>query len=221
MNLRNRSWNRLKAGAAVFLFFIGAVAAASSHRHRSAHQSSQPGVFDYYVLTLSWSPEFCHSHAASPECQSRRFGFIVHGLWPQFVKGYPENCSTAPGLSDPSAMLDIMPDPHLVEHEWTTHGTCSGLDADQYFKLIRLAFSSIKIPARFNAPGQAFSQTPAEIKQDFLQSNPRLGAQDLTVGCGNNYLTAVSVCMTKTLEPKACEALPECHANSVRVPPVR
>jgi ribonuclease T2 len=208
---------------ALLALLCGVSLAASSHHHRAAQtgQQGQPGVFDYYVLALSWSPEFCYSHAGSPQCQSGHYGFVVHGLWPQYVNGYPENCSTAPGLSDPSPMTDIMPDPHLVEHEWATHGTCSGLDPDHYFQLIRQAFAMIRIPARLAAPTQSLSMTPAEIKQAFLESNSSLKTEDLTVSCGNNYLTAVSVCMTKTLQPTACQSLRDCRANSVRIPPVR
>jgi ribonuclease T2 len=220
MNRRNRSWNRL-ISAALSLLIIGAAAAASSHHHHNDHQASQPGVFDFYVFALSWSPEFCHSHATSPECQTGHLGFTVHGLWPEFVNGYPENCSTEPGLSDPKIVADIMPDPRLVEHEWSTHGTCSGLDPDHYFKLIRQAFASVKIPQRFAQPTQPFSLTPAEIKQEFLQSNPSLKLEDVTVSCGNNYLTGVSLCMNKSLDPAACQGVNDCRANSIKVPPVK
>jgi ribonuclease T2 len=210
--------------ALLVLLLIGvAVAAQSSRRrHRQDSQSSQPGVFDYYVFALSWSPEFCYSHRDKPECQSGHHGFVVHGLWPQFVNGYPEHCSNEPGLSDPSSMSDLMPDPGLVEHEWSTHGTCSGLDPDHYFKLIRQAYGSIKIPGKLTAPPRAFSMTPSDVKEEFVQANPQLKAEDLTVSCGNNYLTAVSVCMSKSLEPTACQgALRDCHANTIRIPPVR
>ncbi len=209
-------------GVLCFLLLpASAVQMHSSDHRRNRGQSSQPGVFDYYLFTLSWSPEFCYSHADKPECQSGHHGFVVHGLWPQFVNGYPENCSNESGLSDPSSVADIMPDPGLVAHEWKTHGTCSGIDADHYFKLIRQAFASIRIPARLANPTRSFSMTPAEIKQEFVQANPRLAAEDLTVNCGNNYLTGVSVCMTKNLEPMACEAVRDCRGNVVRIPPVK
>jgi ribonuclease T2 len=201
--------------------FSAAIGFASRHRNNQ-HQQGQPGVFDYYLLTLSWSPEFCHGHPDKPECQSGHFGFVVHGLWPQYANGgYPESCSTQPGPSDASSMTDIMPDPTLVAHEWSVHGTCSGLDADAYFKLIRQAFSSVKIPSRFSAPGQQFSLPPQQIKQAFLDANSQLKIEDLTVSCGNNYLTAVSVCLSKDLQPTACQALRDCGANTVKVPPVR
>jgi ribonuclease T2 len=198
-------------------------AAAGSSKHRSSRQAIQgkPGVFDYYLLTLSWSPEFCYSHSDKPECQSGHHGFVVHGLWPQFVDGYPEHCSTAAGLSNPSEMADIMPDAWLVNHEWTTHGTCSGLDAENYFQLLRRAFESIKIPERFVAPHANFSIPPQEVKREFVKANPEFSADEMTVSCGNNYLTAASFCMTKDLKPTACQNLRDCRANVIRVPAVK
>jgi ribonuclease T2 len=145
---------------------------------------------------------------------------VVHGLWPQFADGYPENCSTAPGLSDPSKMADIMPDTGLVAHEWTTHGTCSGLDADAYFKLVRQAFESVKVPGWLASPKQGFSITPQELKAAFVAANQRLKAEDLAVSCGNNNLTGISVCMDKQLQPRACEGLRACRANVIKVAPV-
>jgi ribonuclease T2 len=191
---------------------------ARGHRQR---QSGTPGVFDFYLLTLSWAPEFCHGHSDNPECQSGHYGFVVHGLWPQFTHGYPENCSDAPGLSNPSAMLDIMPDENLIQHEWTTHGTCSGLSAGEYFKLLRRAYTSIKIPAQFAAPSEGFSITPSELKEKFLAANSRLNRDNIAVSCGNNYLTGVSVCLTKGLQPTSCSELRDCRANVIKVPPVR
>ena len=195
-------------------------AASGSSKHHSSRQSSQgtPGVFDYYLLALSWSPEFCYSHRDKPECQSGHHGFVLHGLWPQYADGYPENCSTAPGLSNPSEMADIMPDAGLVAHEWRTHGTCSGLDAESYFKLLRRAFTSVRVPERFAAPQENFSISPQEVKEEFVQANPGLTADEMTVSCGNNYLTAVSLCLTKDLKPTSCQKVRDCRANVIRVP---
>lgn len=199
-----------------------AIAAAYSEHHntRQASQGS-PGVFDYYLLALSWSPEFCYSHRDRPECRAGHHGFVVHGLWPQYVDGYPEHCSIAAGLSNPSEMADIMPDAWLVDHEWITHGTCSGLDAEQYFQLLRRAFTSVKIPERFVAPHENFSIPPQEVKREFVQANSKFSVDEMTVSCGNNCLTAVSFCMTRDLKPAACQNLRDCRANVIRVPAVR
>jgi ribonuclease T2 len=201
---------------------VGQVWAQSSRHHRGDQgQSGTPGQFDYYLLTLSWAPEFCHSHNDSPECSGHHFGFVVHGLWPQFTSGgWPQDCSTAAGLADPSRITDIMPDPSLVAHEWTKHGTCSGLDADGYFALVRKAFESVHLPAKFSAPAQSFMLTPGEVKDAFVQANSQITADDMTVSCGNNYLTAVSVCMGKDLQPVTCRNLKDCRANKIKVPPV-
>lgn len=190
-------------------------------RHRSQHSNSKPGEFDFYVLSLSWSPEFCSSHRQSPECQNGHFGFVVHGLWPQLTDGYPENCSNAPGPSNPQSMTDIMPDAGLVEHEWTRHGTCSGLDADSYFKLVRQAYSSVRIPDSLRQPSRMQSMPPDQIKEEFLKANSKLHAENVRVSCGNNYLTAISVCMTKSLDPTDCGSLRDCRANVVKIPPIR
>ncbi len=188
--------------------------------HRESAEHGAPGVFDYYVLALSWSPEFCHSHSDAPECSEHR-GFVVHGLWPQYVNGYPENCSTESGLADPSSMTDIMPDAGLVAHEWKTHGTCSGLDPEAYFKMVRQAYASVKIPEKLRAPRRVFSISPQELKEDFVAANPRLKQEEIAVSCGNNWLTGISVCVDKQLQPHSCESLRDCRANSVRVAPVQ
>jgi len=108
-----------------------------------------------------------------------------------------------------------------VDHEWSTHGTCSGLDAESYFQLLRRAFASVKVPQRFAAARENFSIPPQDVKRDFLEANPNFNAEDMTVSCGNNYLTAVSFCMTKDLKPTACQNLRDCRANVIRVPPIR
>ena len=186
-------------------------------------QTGTPGVFDYYLLTLSWSPEYCYSNSSSAECSGgHHFGFIVHGLWPQFQNGnYPENCSNAAGLSNPASMLDIMPDPDLIRHEWETHGTCSGLSAQAYFGLRRQAFTSISIPGQFADPTSQQTLSPMQIKADFERANPKLQDADLMITCSRNYLKAVEICMTKSLTPMACPTPRECTTRMLRIPPVR
>jgi ribonuclease T2 len=224
MHLANEFAMKSRALLFLLMLILIALAAVGSKHHSSQAAQGQPGVFDYYLLTLSWSPEFCHSpaHAEKPECQSGHYGFVVHGLWPQYAqRGYPENCSNAAGLSNPSEMADIMPDAGLVAHEWSAHGTCTGLDAENYFKLLRQARSSVKIPDRFAAPHQSFSIPPQDVKRAFVQANPNFTADDMTVSCGNNYLTSVSLCMSKELKATACQNLRDCRANVIRVPPIR
>ena len=180
------------------------------------------GNFDYYLFTLSWSPEYCHGHSNGPECGGAHPGFVVHGLWPQFNNGqWPSACSSEPGLSNPSSMLDIMPDAHLIQHEWTTHGTCSGLTANQYFGVIRKAYDSIQIPSPLVSPSRTITRSAGEIKQMFTDANPGMFSDDIAVSCHNRYLSAVEFCLGKDLQPTACQGVRDCTANSIRIPAAR
>jgi ribonuclease T2 len=181
------------------------------------------GAFDYYLLTLSWAPEFCHSKPDNPEC-SGHFGFIVHGLWPQYSRGgYPENCGQGRGPSNPESMLDLMPDQHLIEHEWMTHGTCTGLAADNYFGLIRRIRNSVKIPQDLVAPERQLTTTPEGLKQDFERANPGLQDSEMAVSCGSGpYLVAVEICFTKDGRLMQCGGdIRDCNRPMLRIPKVQ
>jgi ribonuclease T2 len=180
------------------------------------------GSFDYYLLTMSWSPEFCHSRPDSPECGSH-FGFIVHGLWPQNAHGYPENCAQQRGPTNPQQMLDLMPDLHLIQHEWATHGTCTGLSADNYFALIRRIRGSVKIPQDLVAPQRQLTVTPAELKQDFEQANSDLKDSEIALSCGSGpYLVAVEICFSKDGKPIPCAGdIRDCNRPEIRIPRVQ
>jgi ribonuclease T2 len=190
-------------------------------RSRSGRADTQaaPGAFDFYLLNLSWSPEFCATHEGSSEC-GRGLGFVVHGLWPQDASGdYPENCSDAPGPANPQAYTDIIPTVSLVEHEWQTHGTCSGLKADAYFAAARSAFTGLKIPADIGTGGDAAGVTPAQLLERFAKANAAYPAGSIALSCGNNRLTAIEVCLRKDLQPESCQGVRSCRANVIKVTP--
>jgi ribonuclease T2 len=181
-----------------------------------------PANFDYYLFTLSWSPEYCHGHPNNPQCDGGHPGFVVHGLWPQFNNGqWPSACSSAPGLSNPDSMLEIMPDPRLIQHEWSTHGTCSGLTADQYFDVLRHAYASIQIPPALVSPTRTIARSTEQIKRMFTDANPRMFADEIAISCHNRYLSAVEFCLSKRLQPIACQAVRDCNAASIRIPASR
>lgn len=175
--------------------------------------------FDFYLLSLSWSPEFCHSHPGAAECAAHA-GFVLHGLWPQRNDGsYPQDCSNASGPSDPATYSDIYPDAGLLRHEWKTHGTCSGLSADAFFSAARSAFQSVKIPPTLLGLTRQISMPPEEILSLFTASNPPIPRSGLALSCGNNFLTAVEVCLDKSLHPIPCPGIRSCRANVVKIPP--
>ena len=191
----------------------------TSRPSQAVAQSTQtPQNFDYYLLNISWSPEFCHSHPSDIQC-ARHSTFVLHGLWPQNADGtYPQNCSTASGPSDPSQYSDIYPDVGLLQHEWKTHGTCSGLSPDAFFTAARQAFQSVTVPPTLADLNHQISMPPANILSLVSQSNPNLTSQNLALSCGNNYLTAVEVCLDKTLRPTPCGPIRSCRANTVKIP---
>lgn len=198
-----------------------AVTTPTSAQPRTAAPAAASQPFDYYLLNLSWSPEFCHSHPSDIQC-AQHSTFVLHGLWPENNDGtYPKNCSNAPGPSDPSQYSDIYPDPGLLQHEWKTHGTCSGLAPDAFFQLARTAFHSVLIPPTFTTLDKQISLPPAKILGLFTAANPSITSSSLAMSCGSNYLTAVEVCLDKQAHPIACGKLRSCRANSVRIPPPR
>jgi ribonuclease T2 len=175
--------------------------------------------FDFYLLNLSWSPEYCYSHREAAECAAHAT-FVLHGLWPENSDGtYPENCSDAMGPADPAQYRDIYPEPELLAHEWQAHGTCSGLSPDAFFQTARAAFHSIAIPPKLSSISSQTSMPPDQIVNLFAKSNPGIPSSSIVVSCGHNYLTAVEVCLDKNLHPVACSAVRSCRANTVRIPP--
>jgi ribonuclease T2 len=175
--------------------------------------------FDFYLLTLSWSPEYCATHPTAPECAAHP-AFVLHGLWPENANGtYPENCSNAKGPANPGQYKDIYPDQSLLAHEWKTHGTCSGLAPDAYFQAERKVFTAVKVPAQLASLKSTISLTPAAILADFTSTNPVDASGDVVLACGNNRLTAIEVCLTKGLTATSCQSVKTCKANVVKITP--
>jgi ribonuclease T2 len=132
--------------------------APSTVQARHRFHESEAGVFDHYLLSLSIAPSFCRLSPANrerAECQTvtdsdyRQTPLTVHGLWPNraFVSTnrQPQHCPGPPltGLPDDlqAQLRRVMPGgPDLERHEWSRHGTCSGLSPEAYFgMLVRLA----------------------------------------------------------------------------------
>src|ERR1700760_4881551 len=162
---------------AVFAALLAALAPKSASA-QDQQRRNQPGQFDFYVLALSWSPTFCketeeRGRQANEQCRGRPYSFVVHGLWPQYERGFPRDCQVpAPRLNREimTSMLDLMPAPRLVYHEWDQHGTCSGLQAQDYFDLIRKARETVKIPESYAAPKATLTVTPDQVEEAFVKS---------------------------------------------------
>lgn len=207
------------------LFFLVNATAAQDRRQ------GPPGLFDFYVLSLSWSPSFCEAaeerqSRQDRQCSGRPFAFVVHGLWPQYERGFPSYCQVpAPRISRAivDEMLDLMPSPRLVFHEWDRHGTCSGLSPRAYFDLVRSARATIKIPQDYIHVDQPIRVTPGEVADAFMKANPRLARDAVSVSCDSRRLTEIRICMDKDLTFRRCPELARhaCRRNKVVMPAVR
>ena len=201
------------------------------------HARNEAGRFDYYALVLSWSPTHCaglQRDGYDPQCHSRdgkRYAFVLHGLWPQHERGWPQNCPTQAHPFVPQkvidGMLDIMPSSRLVIHEYRKHGTCSGLTPEDYFKVSRQLFDKVKVPPRYEHPSQPLTVSPAELVQDFLSANPTLKPESLAVACGGpgNRLREIRICFSREGTYRPCghneDARRLCSADKLYLPPVR
>lgn len=184
-----------------------------------AIEGAKPGDFQFYLLTLSWSPEFCRQNPSTPECASHP-RFLLHGLWPENGDGsYPADCSQQPGLRNWSAYKDLYPDEGLMQHEWSKHGTCSALSADAYFTAARNAVHSITIPPVLAGGDIPSQMIPSEILKDFAQANPGVPPGAFRMSCAANRLSAVTVCVSKDLKPISCQGVRTCGATSVKITP--
>lgn len=231
----------LQAVVVVALLVPGSGAFAQYSNRGSQDQPrarAEPGVFDYYVLSLSWSPTFCaeqgHRNGNEQQCapRARPYAFVLHGLWPQHTRGWPQDCRSPDRgfVPRPVArrMLDIMPSERLVFHEYRKHGTCSGLGVDGYFDLARRLYEKVKIPQRFvNLQDNRLFVAQEELVRDFLRANPGLRPDMLAVSCGGpgNRLKEVRICFDKSGAFRACGPNETqrrlCQAERMYVPPVR
>jgi len=213
------------AVAALFCLFTIHGLAAQDRRQ------NQPGKFDFFVLSLSWSPSFCESAGERGEppqlqCGTRPFSFVVHGLWPQYERGFPEFCQQpAPRLDRNvvSSMLDLMPAPNLVFNEWNKHGTCLGPNPRAYFETVRKARAAVKIPEEYVEPGKTLTVTPDEVEAAFVKANPGLNPDSVSIVCDNRRLREVRICLSKDLRFRDCAELGRrsCRAREIVMPPVR
>jgi len=169
------------------------------------------GRFDYYVLSLSWSPSWCRAEGdaeGADQCESgRHTGFIVHGLWPQYERGWPEDCPTDardPTRRETRAMADVMGSGGLAWYQWKKHGRCSGLPAGDYFALTRKAAGAIAIPEPLRRLDRDATLPATVVEDAFIEANPGLARDGITVTCRSRALQEVRICLTRELEPRAC-----------------
>lgn len=213
--------------AALAASVAGLLGLAAGVPDADAQGRDRAGDFDFYVLSLSWSPTYCAtagSRADRGQCGAAKpHAFVVHGLWPQYERGFPSDCRVTgrqPTRAQVDEMLDIMPSVGLVRHEWRKHGTCSGLDPRAYFETVRRAAAKVAIPDAYRDAGREQELTPAEIERAFVDANPSLRPSMIAVGCREGMMNEVRVCMTRELAFRPCAEVDRraCRASRLSVP---
>ena len=215
---------RLTAGVATLLNLSQAV-------------SSQPAPpvatapFDYYLMTLSWSPGFCDlggEEKAPAQCAvGAGGGFVVHGLWPNNRYGpNPDECDLSADVSaaDLRQTRGLYPADGLAAYEYRKHGSCTGLGAHDYYAAVRYVRGQLNIPSFLQAPRQPLRVSPAELQQAFMTANANLRPDNMAISCRRGELVDVRFCLSRDL--KAFAVCPKvsghtCHSPSISVAPVR
>ncbi|WP_240453758.1 ribonuclease T2 [Chachezhania antarctica] len=189
-----------------------------------------PGDFDYYVLSLSWSPNWCaqvgDAHGSEQCDKDRDFGWTLHGLWPQYDNGWPDYCKTTehpPSQAMTLGMADIMGTAGLAWHQWEKHGTCSGLSAGDYFALSRQAYEAVNRPAMLRQLDKPVTLPASVVEEAFLEANPGWNADMLTITCKESAIAEARLCLTRDLDPRPCtgRTLRDCTATDALLTPIR
>lgn len=186
--------------------------------------------FDFYVLALSWSPSYCESKGEDANRQqcgaTRPYGFVVHGLWPQYERGYPSDCSVS-SQDVPQdlarSLYDIMPSNGLIRQQWRKHGSCAGLSQDDYFDVLRAARTRVQVPADYQRVTERKTIEPKALEQAFVAANAGMTADGFVIACDGQLMEEVRVCMTKSLQFRACPEVEkrECRARKLVMPAMK
>lgn len=187
-------------------------------------EGERAGDFDYYVLALSWSPTWCALEGddrESPQCD-KPLGWVLHGLWPQFERGYPSYCNTTardPSRRQTAAMEDIMGTDGAAWHQWKKHGRCSGLPAQEYLDVSREAYDSITRPPAFKTLSKDILLPAEVVELAFMSTNKGLGSDEITVTCRDRRIQEVRICLSKDLEPRTCgeDVIKDCTLTKARL----
>lgn len=188
------------------------------------------GDFDYYVLSLSWTPNWCAAEGdARRDARCERgagLGWGLHGLWPQYEQGWPSYCRTThrdPTRAETAAMGQFMGSSGLAWHQWQKHGRCSGLSAQDYFIASARAMGKVTLPAVFDEIAKPVKLPARVVEEAFLEANPGFTRDMVTITCKDRALQEVRICLTRDLEPRRCGAdvIRDCTLRDAGVNPVR
>jgi len=165
-----------------------------------------------YTLALSWSPEFCRLRQNLPrhsfQCSGARgsFGLVVHGLWPDSRRSWPQWCAAQRGIT-PAEIRDalcMMPSAHLVAHSWAKHGACMAQSPAAYLRITRILWDSLRIPD-YDRISREEGLTAGRIRAAFADANPGIPASAIGVKLNaRGWLEELRLCYAKNFRPTRC-----------------
>lgn len=166
-----------------------------------------------YTLAITWAPQYCRDHRRGAssrfQCASgNRFGFTLHGLWPDGVgKTWPQYCRDT-GLLSPQVIrrnLCVTPSAQLLQHEYAKHGTCMGVTPGAYFLRSSGLYRRLRYPDM-----QALSRKPLTagmLAGAIARANPGLRADMMRITTTRTgWLDEVWLCLDKRLRYERCRA---------------
>jgi len=176
-----------------------------------------------YVLALTWAPDFCATHTqlggpgTALECggHGAKFGFVLHGLWPNSDPDahgatWPQWCSPQPPatLQVPAdvtrAMLCTTPSAALIAHEWAKHGTCMAPRPEVYFTQSAAMFRKLHFPDMATLALRAHL-TVGDLRRAFAQANPLYTPVSIGVTVSEaGSLQEIHLCLDRHLRAMPC-----------------
>lgn len=175
----------------------------------------------HYLLSINFAPAACVLHPERRKLRQCQEGYalIVHGLWKEKAVTKEEPCSEKPPELSPiqqSVLEKIMPDEEMRNKAWQSYGACTGLSAQEYFRVVMSYANKLKVPELFTES----SPSDREFEQDFLSQevqklNTNLPEKGFYFRCqtqqDKTFLTEVRVCYDKLGQFAACKTFkPNC-----------
>jgi len=176
----------------------------------SASLEEADGDFDYWVMALSWSPDYCatNDYEDAQQCSiGKQLDFVLHGLWPQYEDGWLSYCTEEPYDYELEVeYAGLYPNDNLFSHEWEKHGTCSGLTPAGYFAWSETFKQNLAIPPEYDSPQEPFRTDAASLQAAFVLSNTTFSENSFAVYCSGSgrFLKEIYVCYEKDGDPRAC-----------------
>lgn len=167
-----------------------------------------------YTLALSWSPEFCKPRESSPahrvQCSGSngRFGMVVHGLWPQGQRTWPQWCRQGEPMTpaDLRGAMCMMPSARLIARQWAKHGSCMTRSPATYLGVTRVLWESLAVP-EYDRIAFEEGLTAGRIRTAFANANPGIPASAVGVKLSRRgWLQELRLCYSNRFRPTRCDA---------------